>query len=286
MISIVLILISLILAGSALQSLFSKKKIQNILSIPAERTLFITLPAIIVLFGLSYKTFQNYVPEKWNTFISSLSEEKLNENDKENSERGYYKKLIDGENNNVGGLWETSLKRSKTFTAIDDIAVRTNDLLTRTLQPNKKIKVNDYVLETNSFGMRDKDYELKKPENAFRIALLGGSYEMGSGVNNSEVYESLTEEKLNKNDTNSSIKKYELLNFAVGGYHLIQQVELCNTKIFRFRPDAVLYVAHTGETTRLLSYFADLIRNGTDLKYPFLKSIKALSGAKQTMSKI
>jgi hypothetical protein len=280
------IFFGIIIIGSALQYLFSKEHIKKLINIEPGHTVMITIPSLIILLVTIIPQTKKNIPSAVNNFISSLSEEKLNNTDKENTERGYYKKLIDGEKNSLGGLWEINLKRPKSFTSIDDITIRTTDLLSRTFKPNSKIKVNDYLLETNSFGLRDRNYELVKPTKSYRIALLGGSYEMGSGVNNNEIYENLTEERLNKNNTDSIIKAYEILNFSLGGYHLVQQVELCNTTVFKFKPDALIYVSHTGEARRLLGYFASNIQNGTDLKYPFLKKIKSLSGVKQTMSKI
>jgi hypothetical protein len=98
------------------------------------------------------------------------------------------------------------------------------------------------------------------------------------------MFEELTEERLNKNNNDSVYKKYEILNFAEPGYHLVQHVELCKTKVFKYEPNAVIYVAHSGENWRLEGFFSDLIKTGADLKYPFLKQIKQNSGVKQTMS--
>lgn len=278
--------IAILLLGIALHYLLSKEKIKNIFSIEPEHTLKLTFPIIALLLILSTKQVQEHLPYSIKNFIESISEEKLNNIDKENTEGGYYKKLIDGENSSTSGLWETQLKRPKTFTSIDEIAISTNDLLLKKFKPNCKIKVNDYTIETNAFGLRDKNYDSIVPVNTLRIALLGGSYEMGSGVSNNETYEYLTEEMLNKNNTDSSIRSIEIFNFAVGGYHLAQQVELCNTTVFKYNPQALIYVAHTNEAKRFLGFFADNIRNGTDLKYPFLINVKQLSGVKQSMSKI
>jgi len=35
---------------------------------------------------------------------------------------------------------------------------------------------------TNSRGLRDKEYSLEKPPNTFRVAVIGGSFTMGAGV--------------------------------------------------------------------------------------------------------
>lgn len=145
--------------------------------------------------------------------------------------------------------------------------------------------VNGYEFKTNSFGLRDKDYEFVKPKKTFRIALLGGSYEMGSGVDNKDVFESLLELKLNALATDSLINNYEIFNFAAGGFYSIQHVELCHTKVFQYTPNAVMYIAHSGEKWRLINTFANLIGQGKNLKYPLLIFIKNKAGIKQTMSK-
>jgi D-alanyl-lipoteichoic acid acyltransferase DltB (MBOAT superfamily) len=277
------IIVGVIIIGSLFQVLIKANKIALLLSIPPEKTLLLTFPTIFLLLSFSTPEINQYTPSTVSTYINAISMPHLNKIDKTKLEIGYYEKLIDGDDKTIKGLWKTKLKRPKTFTPIDDIAIRTTDLLTRKLKPNKEIRVNNYLLKTNSFGMRDKEYSLSKPENTYRMVLLGGSYEMGSGVEKNKTFEYLVEKKMNENSTN---EKYEILNFAIGGYHLIQQVELANTKVFNFEPDALIYVAHTDEKRRLLGFFANLIQNETDLKYPFLKKIKTLSKVNQTMSKV
>ncbi len=72
--------------------------------------------------------------------------------------------------------------------------------------------------------MRDKDYTLKKPENTIRIALLGASHVVGSEVNDDETFESILEERLNKEFNGKS--RLEILNFAHTGRTVIHQVTL------------------------------------------------------------
>lgn len=283
---ILAILLAIIIIGCLAQKIIAYPEVKKIFTISPHLTLGLTLPVILVLVTLTFKEVKNNLPAGAREFISSVSDENLNEDDRKANERGYYKALIDGEDNTERGLWEVNIKRPNKFSSLDKIYIRTNGLLPRIYRPDTKVQVDNYTLQTNSLGLRDKEYTLKRPEETFRIALLGGSYEAGAGVSNNEIFEYLVEEKLNKENTDSVHKHFEIMNFAEPGYHLVQHVELCNTKIFRYEPNAVIYVAHSGEDWRLQGFISDLIKTGTDLKYPFLKEVKEISGVKQTMSDI
>ncbi|CAN5542894.1 hypothetical protein BH10BAC1_BH10BAC1_08370 [soil metagenome] len=278
------IVIGIVAVGSILYIITAKGKIKKVLSTPSHQTLALTLPTILVLFALTFAQVKSKLPENIQTFLASISDDNINTSDRQANERGYYKALIDGEENTEKGLWEVNLKRPNKFSALDKIYIRTNGLLPRVFRPNAKARADNFSLEIDSLGLRDKEYSVKRPKATFRIALLGGSYESGAGVSNKEIFEYLVEEKLNENNTDSITEKYEILNFAVPGYHLVQHVELCKTKVFKFEPNALIYVAHSGENWRLEGFICDLIKTGADLKYPFLKEIKTLSGVKQTMS--
>ena len=49
--------------------------------------------------------------------------------------------------------------------------------------------------ETNSHGMRDREYSPEKPPNTFRIAVVGDSFTMGSGVAIEDVFHSRIESR-------------------------------------------------------------------------------------------
>ena len=118
----------------------------------------------------------------------------------------------------------------------------------------------------------------KKDTNTFRFALLGGSYEMGAGVNNNETFESITESLLNKHFT----QNVEILNFAVGGYHLVENVFNID-KAISFNPDAIIYTAHSNEFSRMNSRLIELLSKNIDINDPFTLSIKKKSGIKGNM---
>ncbi|MCE3278184.1 MAG: uncharacterized protein K0S44_375 [Bacteroidetes bacterium] len=277
----ILIYLLVIISGITIQFLLRKKLPARIIFMEPHKTLLLTFPYIILLTLLSCGPTARILPERVNAFVVSLSEEKPNRHDSEKKEQDYYVKLIDGEENRPSGLWEIPLKRQKNNSTLGEAYVRTDDILTKIIKPNVKVKNENYLFESNTFGLRDKEYTLAKPDSVWRIALLGGSYEMGSGVSNAEVFENIVETRYNANTEDKNI---EILNFANGGFYLVQHVELCRTKVFRFSPDIVLYFAHSSEKDRMLICVASLIRQGKYLYYPFLEEIKAISGSKQSMS--
>jgi hypothetical protein len=89
-------------------------------------------------------------------------------------------------------------------------------------------------------------------------------------VNGEDVFEAVLERRLN---AEGGEERWEILNFAVGGYTLTDQVALCRHRIFDFEPDTVIYVAHTGtkerELDRLAEYFADGAAEGSDVLRDF-----------------
>ncbi len=54
------------------------------------------------------------------------------------------------------------------------------------------------VFETNSLGLRDKEYSIPKEQDKFRIRIIGNSITMGQGVPIEDVYHSVFEDKLNE----------------------------------------------------------------------------------------
>lgn len=212
-----------------------------------------------------------------NILIAAIKQPvKLNQADIEKAETGYYESVL-----NVSSNWELNLKRAKRFDALDKVSVRTNDLLVNQFTSQANVSLNGYTIQTNSFGIRDKEYSKLKPDNCIRIAILGASYELGAGVNNHEIFESITEKRLNERLQADSV---EILNFSMGGYTSVHELELLNAKVIMYKPDVVIVFAHTDELRRATGFFARYIKNGTNLKYEFLKKIKVNSGVKQFMS--
>lgn len=108
------------------------------------------------------------------------------------------------------------------------------------------------LITTNSFGMRDYEYTLTKPEDVTRIAVIGDSVAFGYKKNPSalpleETFPKVLEAKLNT----TYPKQYEVLNFAVTGYNASQEEIVLKTKVLQFEPDVVIlaYVANDDSYT-------------------------------------
>ena len=91
--------------------------------------------------------------------------------------------------------------------------------------------------ETNSRGLRDREYDLSKPENVFRVAVIGDLYTMPSGVDVRNPYHKVVERRLNLAGGPLS---YEFINFDVGGYSLRQYWAVIRHKVLKYDPDMVL----------------------------------------------
>lgn len=94
-------------------------------------------------------------------------------------------------------------------------------------------------LKLNSFGFRDKEWSVEKPEDTFRIAVLGDSVAFGWGVETSERFSEFLELDLN---TSSPLKdqKFEVMNFSVPGYNTVMQAATLEDQVLPFQPDLIL----------------------------------------------
>jgi lysophospholipase L1-like esterase len=151
------------------------------------------------------------------------------------------------------------------------VYIPTGDFRGTELAPNLEYQFKGAKVSTNQWGMRDQHYELKKSENTTRIALLGASYVFGSGVSNTETFESVLEEMLNdKRDSGYGI---EILNFATSGRTAVRQTAILEYKVFPFSPDIVLYIGHKDDARRVAASVAKRVIYDFDILFPGLRSI-------------
>ncbi len=105
------------------------------------------------------------------------------------------------------------------------------------LKPNLQTYFKLTPFSTNSQGLRDQEYSLTKPPNTFRIAVVGDSFTLPSGVKIEDAFHSLLEDRLNRESRGT---RYEVLNFGVGGYSLRQYVGVIKEKCSAYDPDLIL----------------------------------------------
>lgn len=244
--------------------------------------MFISAAGIVLLAGVLAPRYVQINPS-YASFIHELAHPQLNQQDRENAEQGYYENLVDA---GTGTPWEQSIRtrgRGQWFSGSEAPAP---DIRKRTLKANFQAKEGNKTFTTNRWGMRSPECDTVKPANVYRIAFIGSSYEMGSGVSDEAVFARVFEKLIN--DSLQKLGKQtrvEVLNFAVGGYSWPQYAWLCDHKVFDFHPDRIFVFSHSEEKQRVNGVIARLIQNGLDLEYEKLKQIKNKSGAKQSMSR-
>jgi hypothetical protein len=156
-------------------------------------------------------------------------------------------------------------------------ATPTRDLRLFKLKALVSGKYEGFTLQTNQWGMRDKEYAKNSPQGCFRIAILGDSHSMGHGVEQEQNFESLVEELLNREDSTAGTE-YEILNFSVSGYRPPAQIHVLKHEALAFKPAALLYVGHDGDAGRCVNILAVCIRQGIAISDPFLINVLERAG--------
>ena len=87
----------------------------------------------------------------------------------------------------------------------------------------------------NSDGMHDREHAVAKPNGVFRVAFLGDSETNAVHLAFEENMVQLAQKELQRDPGN-----VELLNFAVGGYTLPEQVYTFRDHAAKYQPDVVI----------------------------------------------
>ena len=106
--------------------------------------------------------------------------------------------------------------------------------------PNQVIQSNFMVAgeyRINSFGLRNKEFSLEKPKDAFRIVCLGNSNTFGWKQNEENAYPRQLQRLF---DRNLPGQKIEVINAGITGYSSYQGKIFLRKDILGFKPDLVL----------------------------------------------
>jgi hypothetical protein len=217
--------------------------------------------------------------------VRDLKVDKLSDRDTTLMVRGYYEGLTHINHFNTK-LWEVyqgaPLARENLWKL--GLLRLTGDFLHDEPVPSISTNYLEKPFRLNRFGMRDQEYELSKPPGTYRIALLGASAAMGWGVADGEAFESLRENRMNRETAGDTNQHYEILNFSVGGYNPLQQVVVFEKKALPFHPDAVFFMAHHKDDELSVHYLANCVKKGVEIPYPDLWDIVSRSEVHEGMS--
>lgn len=96
----------------------------------------------------------------------------------------------------------------------------------------------------NSLGIVEKEIELIKPKNTFRIITIGDSFTEGDGAGYEDSYPRNLERILNKN---SDTINYEIINAGVCGSDIFYMNKLLEDKLLKYKPDAIIYLLNQSD---------------------------------------
>ena len=219
--------------------------------------------------------------------IESVRTSKLSARDAAQMDAGYYEGLLRLDRFN-SQLWEVYMRNAQDMDdwgdAEAEVYSSTKDLLRKELRPNLHTRFRNRPFSTNQWSMRDDEYSELPAPGTRRIALLGSSTVMGASVGDGETFEALLEARLNAEHVSAASARYEILNFAVGSYGPLEQVVVVEKRVFRFRPEAVFFIAHYHDGERAIERLARAVIKRFELPYEELRRIAREAGVDSSMS--
>lgn len=105
-------------------------------------------------------------------------------------------------------------------------------------KPNIEEKLYGVDIKINSKGLRSPEYNYSKKTGTGRILVIGDCMTFGWGVEYQDTFPALLEHKLN--ESSEGKEKFEVINFGIGNYNLIQEANLFLQEGYKY--DADLYI--------------------------------------------
>lgn len=94
-----------------------------------------------------------------------------------------------------------------------------------------------HLVENNSFGLREREFEVPKPPDVCRIMVLGDSLTWGAGLAVEERYTNLTDHYLHQAFPD---RKFEVLNFGVSGGPTTVERDVLHDALLVDSPDLIV----------------------------------------------
>ena len=234
----------------------------------------LTLVALIVIASTDgYSAVAPRVAE----VVASLQRSTLNARDANLQHKGYYENL-DNESRQSAQLWEVRAKKPADWIPLGATAAYRSraDFLGGELVPDAHIEFMSQPFSTNAFGMRDVPRQKAKPAGTYRIAVLGPSHVMGSGVADDATFTRLLENRLNA--TAPAGVRFEVLNFGVAAYSLTKQLAQLDDRVVAFEPDVVVFTDSPRLREPIVQHVAQAVGAGFAIPYPTLARAVAGTG--------
>jgi lysophospholipase L1-like esterase len=101
--------------------------------------------------------------------------------------------------------------------------------------PNRQAQLMGVDFRTNSRGLRDRDFSVERVPGKLRIAMLGDSLTVGWGVPVEATFAKRIEQMYAAAGVDA-----EVINFGVGNYNTVQEVQAFLATGHRYQPDIVV----------------------------------------------
>lgn len=95
------------------------------------------------------------------------------------------------------------------------------------------------TIDTNRFGLRERDYALPKPAGLVRVVLLGDSYVFGTGCPQDERLGNVLEEALRER---SGHERIEVLHMGIMSWNVVAECQYLRRHLTLLDPDLVVHV--------------------------------------------
>lgn len=165
-----------------------------------------------------------------------------NVQDEQMAFEGYYEEIVPAN----GLLME---KRDLAKPENEDLCIHVGSVH-KQFKPNLDTTSKKARLRTNSLGYRGPEYSEFPEENLFRIALLGGSIEVGGGVEEEETLSRLAEDKINERLSPAGCE-IQIINCSVPASHEVAKKEQWHRVEADYHPHLVLWPLHAGTLERI-----------------------------------
>ena len=271
--------------GTAVQLLWARRRIApKRPQMSSVRAAVLVCGFAVLLMVVGHLPGLGAISGRWGTVIQSLQATRLNTDDNYRLVAGYYEGLVNVNQHHL--VIEMQWNRPRDWLNIVDAgATQWARPFIYELKPSVRVRYKGRRLETNRWGIRDKEYEKEKPEGTVRIAVVGGSEVFGPGLRPDQVFEALVERWLNENVGGPAGARVEILNFSCPGHFALMRCLTVEMKVLAFSPDIVLYVAHANDLDWTSMDIAGLLSPEEELPYPFLESLIERTGLSKSDSR-
>lgn len=217
----------------------------------------LTFPAVLNIFQFAF-----------DKPIEHIYQERLNEYDDALKIRGYYEDILsEGLDNHSITAQPVERQNWQRIHQLS-LSIPTNDWREIELNPNESGLFKGAQFSINSQGLRDHEYDFLLKKGTIRFGIFGGSYVVGSGVEDDEVFENITEKEIE--EKHAFPEPVEIINFSVPSYHLLQCLYTIEHRLQEFELTDLILVSHGIDISRMAYVIRKLRSDDTPMPYDFL----------------